>query len=195
MVWFPGFKGQIAATHNYFLICWFWQFKGRLDPLIGSQKRQMTCNWLSLGLGANPAGNIISIPVIPFDIVNDFTAEVFVPPAIKQEAKLIYLQQVARRRLIVCARKCCELDDGRHRCSLDRNRYGTKLQSYSHTTSVCMLIPIIDSRVFMFPCCSSIQLQKAELKVVASFFFFRTVEWVIAFIQYNMKVPAHHPIP
>ena len=41
--------------------------------------------------------------VLLLDVVNDNHVEVLVPATVQQEAELVHLQEVARRRLIVCS--------------------------------------------------------------------------------------------
>ena len=51
---------------------------------------------------------------LPFDCLHGGHVEVRVPAAVKQEAEIVHLQEVARRGLVVGPRQSRELDDGRH---------------------------------------------------------------------------------
>ena len=46
--------------------------------------------------------------------LKQLSVDIAVPSTVQQEAELVHLQQVARRRLIVGARQRSEVDDGRH---------------------------------------------------------------------------------
>lgn len=51
---------------------------------------------------------------VPFDLLDVVRVEFLVPAAVQQNANLVNLQQIARRRLVHGAGQSVQLDDGRH---------------------------------------------------------------------------------